>query len=166
MSSLSAEFERLALADPVSTGVDMETDPADLPALHLYARSFRYLGVELGETRIEAYPTSRVSISKRWMPRRTNFLCRPVETGHLANRARGLISKSIWHPCHWGIFCNSMDISSSMEGGQTLVDFQRLVARVTSCFCPFAAERPDRMSVSWTEILPMPVQEAAACWAC
>ena len=34
MSSLSAEFERLALADPVKSGVEMETDPADLPAIH------------------------------------------------------------------------------------------------------------------------------------
>ncbi len=57
--SLSAEFERLVLGDPVTTGVDMESNPAELPALHLYARSFKYSGVELGETRVEAYPTAK-----------------------------------------------------------------------------------------------------------
>src|SRR5690606_27052102 len=57
-NSLNAEFERLALGKPLSGGMDTETNPADLPELHLYARSFRYAGLEMGETRIEAYPTA------------------------------------------------------------------------------------------------------------
>ena len=47
--SLSAEFERLALGEPLSTGVEMETNPADLPALHLYANSLRYSHYAVGQ---------------------------------------------------------------------------------------------------------------------
>lgn len=121
--SLSAEFERLALADPISSGMDMETDPAELPALHLYAKSFRYAGVELGETRIEAYPTA------------TGFHFEKVDAAsdQLIVQASGdwslqeyrqrsdfrihMSSESL------GAFLESMDISSSMQGGQTVVKF-------------------------------------------
>jgi uncharacterized protein YhdP len=54
--SLSAEFDRMVLDEPLTSGMKMDVDPASLPALHLYAKSFRYGDVELGETRIEAYP--------------------------------------------------------------------------------------------------------------
>jgi len=121
--SLSAEFERLALADPVSSGMEMDSDPADLPSLHLYVKSFRYAGVELGETRVEAYPTS------------TGFHFEKVEAAsdqltvnasgdwsleghrHRSNFEIHMTSESL------GSFLQSMDISSSMAGGQTVVHF-------------------------------------------
>jgi len=123
LASLSAEFERLALADPISSGMDVDSDPADLPALHFYVKSFLYAGVELGETRIEAYPTP------------TGFHFDKVEavSDQLNVNARGdwsldgrrhrsdfdihMSSESL------GSFLQSMDISSSMEGGQTMVYF-------------------------------------------
>ena len=123
MSSLSAEFERLALGDPVSTGVDMESDPADLPALHLYVRSFRYLGVELGETRVEAYPTStgfhfeKVDASSDQLSVQASGDWSLGEQGQRSDFEIHMASESL------GDFLQTMDISSSMEGGQTLVDF-------------------------------------------
>ncbi|MCH7506604.1 MAG: TIGR02099 family protein [Proteobacteria bacterium] len=121
--SLSAEFERLALADPISSGMEMDSDPADLPSLHLYVKSFRYAGIELGETRVEAYPTP------------TGFHFEKVETAsdqltvkasgdwslenhqHRSNFDIHMTSESL------GSFLQSMDISSSMKGGQTMVRF-------------------------------------------
>ncbi len=123
MSSLSAEFERLALADPVTTGVDMESDPADLPALHLYARSFRYSGVELGETRIEAYPTStgfhfdKVDASSEQLSFQASGDWSLGEQGQRSDFEIHMASESL------GAFLQTMDISSSMQGGQTMVDF-------------------------------------------
>ena len=123
MSSLSAEFERLSLADPVSEGLDMNTDPADLPALHLYARSFRYSGVELGETRIEAYPTSsgfhfeKVDAASEHLSVQASGDWSLGEQGQRSDFEIHMASVSL------GDFLRTMDISSSMQGGQTLVDF-------------------------------------------
>jgi uncharacterized protein YhdP len=123
MSSLSAEFERLLLGDPVSTGVDTETDPADLPALHLYARSFRYLGVDLGETRVEAYPTSRgfhfekVDASSDHLSVQASGDWSLSEQGQRSDFEIHMASESL------GDFLQTLDISSSIQGGQTLVDF-------------------------------------------
>ncbi len=121
--SLSAEFERLVLAKPVSSGVDMESNPGDLPALHLYVRSFQYAGIEMGETRIEAYPTA------------TGFHFEKVESesDHLSVRASGdwlrvdegqrsdfsilVTAESL------GELLHSMDFGSSLEGGQTVLHF-------------------------------------------
>ena len=121
--NLSAEFERLALADPVSSGMNMDTDPADLPALHLYAKSFRYAGVELGETRIEAYPTAEGF----------HFEKVDAESEQLSLQASGdwslqdhqqrsdfrihMTSESL------GDFLETLDLSSAMQGGQTVVQF-------------------------------------------
>jgi uncharacterized protein (TIGR02099 family) len=123
MSSLSAEFERLVLGNPVSTGVDMETDPAELPALHLYARSFRYLGVELGETRVEAYPAAqgfhfeKVDASSDHLSVQASGDWSLSEQGQRSDFEIHMASESL------GDFLQTMDISSSMQGGQTLVDF-------------------------------------------
>jgi uncharacterized protein YhdP len=103
--------------------MDVETDPADLPALHLYARSFRYAGIELGETRIEAYPNAdgfhfekvdaesdrlTVQASGDWS----------LEDGqHRSDFRINMSSESL------GEFLESLDISSSMQGGQTVVQF-------------------------------------------
>jgi uncharacterized protein (TIGR02099 family) len=122
-NSLSAEFERLVLGEPLSAGMEMDSDPSTLPALHLYVGSFSYSGVELGETRIEAFPTAggfhfekidaasdRLSVQARgdWVL---------DEQGHRSDFYIHMASESL------GDFLQSMDISSSVQGGQTLVDF-------------------------------------------
>ena len=123
LNSLTAEFERLALADPITSGMNVETDPADLPALHLYARSFQYAGIELGETRIEAYPTAEGfhfekvdAESDRLMVQASGDWS--LEGGeHRSDFRINMSSESL------GEFLESMDISSSMHGGQTVVQF-------------------------------------------
>jgi uncharacterized protein YhdP len=123
LGSLSAEFERLVLGDPVSTGLDTKTDPSDLPALHLYARSFQYSGVELGETRIEAYPTAngfhfeKVDASSEQLSVQASGDWLLGEQGQRSDFEIHMASVSL------GDFLNSMDISSSVQGGQTRVDF-------------------------------------------
>jgi len=122
-NSLSAEFERLVLGDPVSTGMDTESDPSDLPALHLYVRSFSYAGVELGETRIEAYPTAegfhfeKVDASSEQISVQASGDWSLDEQGQRSDFNIHMASESL------GDFLSSLDISSSVQGGQTLVDF-------------------------------------------
>jgi len=121
--SLSAEFERLALADPISSGMEMDSDPADLPALHLYVKSFRYAGVELGETRIEAYPTptgfhfEKVEAASDQLTVNASGDWSLEDHRHRSNFDIRMTSESL------GGFLQSMDISSSMAGGQTMVRF-------------------------------------------
>jgi uncharacterized protein YhdP len=101
----------------------METDPKDLPALHLYARSLRYAGIELGETRIEAYPTStgfhfeKVDAKSDALSIQANGDWLLAEDGHRSDFRINMASESL------GDFLHSMDISSSVQGGQTLVNF-------------------------------------------
>jgi uncharacterized protein (TIGR02099 family) len=122
-SSLSAEFERLALAEPLTSGVDTETDPADLPALHLYAKSFKYSGVELGETRIEAYPSAKgfhfekVEASSEQLSVQASGDWSLGDEGQRSDFEIHMASESL------GDFLKTMDISSSMQGGRTLVNF-------------------------------------------
>jgi len=123
VGSLSAEFERLVLGDPITSGVDMDADPADLPALHLYARSFQYSGVELGETRIEAYPTAggfhfeMVDASSDQISVQASGDWSLGEQGQRSDFEIHMASESL------GDFLSSMDISSSVQGGQTMVNF-------------------------------------------
>lgn len=122
-SSLSAEFERLALGEPISTGVEMDTNPADLPAVHLYAHSLRYAGIELGETRIEAYPIAngfhfeKVDASSDRLKLQASGDWLLEENGHRSDFDIHITSESL------GNFLQSMDISSPIQGGQTLVTF-------------------------------------------
>lgn len=121
--SMSGEFERLIMPDPVAEGMTVETDPADLPEMHFYCKQFGYLGMDLGETRIEGYPVAN------------GFHIESVEAqsaGFIFN-ARGdwirdgqdersdfnvrVTSESL------GSVLEAMDISSAMRGGQTLVHF-------------------------------------------
>jgi len=101
----------------------METNPADLPALHLYARSFRYSGVELGETRIEAYPTAKgfhfekVDAASEHLSVLASGDWSLDETGQRSDFEIHMASASL------GDFLKTMDISSSVQGGQTIVDF-------------------------------------------
>jgi uncharacterized protein YhdP len=123
MNSLSAEFERLALGDPLSSGVDMETNPADLPALHLYAESLRYAGIELGETRIEAYPIAngfhfeKVEAASERLSLQAKGDWLLDAAGHRSDFDIRMASESL------GDFLQSMDIASPVQGGQTLVYF-------------------------------------------
>jgi uncharacterized protein YhdP len=123
VGSLFAEFERLELGDPESSGLDMETNPAELPALHLYARSFQYSGVELGETRIEAYPTAdgfhfeKVDASSEQLSVQASGDWSLSEQGQRSDFEIHMASVSL------GDFLHTMDISSAVQGGQTVVDF-------------------------------------------
>ncbi len=121
--SMSGEFERLIMPDPVADGMTMETNPADLPEMHLFSKEFSYLGLELGETRIEGYPV------------KDGFHFESVEahSPQLRFNARGdwlsngqgersdfeirMTSESL------GSVLEAMDISSAMQGGQTVVHF-------------------------------------------
>ncbi len=121
--SLSAEFERLVLDQPLTSGFDMNVEPSSLPALHLYARSFRYSGIELGETRIEAYPTAeafhfeKVEAESEHISVRASGDWLLDEGAHRSNFDIHMTSESL------GDFLRHLDIASPMEGGQTLVDF-------------------------------------------
>jgi uncharacterized protein YhdP len=121
--SLSAEFERLVLGDPVSTGMEVETDPSQLPAIHFYVRSLSYLGIELGETRIEAYPAGD-GFHFEMMDAKSPSLSVEAsgdwtldEDGHRSDFSIRMVSESL------GDFLHTMDISSSLQGGQTMVNF-------------------------------------------
>jgi uncharacterized protein (TIGR02099 family) len=122
-ANLSAEFERLVLGEPESAGMTMETDPKELPALHLYVRSLSYLDIELGETRIEAYPTAtgmrfeKVDAASSELSIQASGDWSLAEGGHRSDFSINMASESL------GDFLHSMDISSSVQGGQTLVNF-------------------------------------------
>jgi uncharacterized protein (TIGR02099 family) len=121
--SMSAEFERLIMPDPVAEGLTVESDPSDLPEMHFYSKEFSYLGLALGETRIEGYPV------------KNGFHIESIEaqSPSLVFSARGdwlkddegersdfnihITSESL------GMVLDAMDISSAIQGGQTLVHF-------------------------------------------
>lgn len=121
--SLSGEFERLVLDQPLTSGMEMNVDPSGLPALHLYARAFRYSGVELGETRIEAYPTSEGFHFEKVEAESPNMSVRAsgdwaLQDGvHRSSFDIDMASESL------GDFLRHLDIASPLEGGQTLVHF-------------------------------------------
>jgi uncharacterized protein (TIGR02099 family) len=122
-NSLAAEFERLALGDPRTTGVEMETNPAELPTLHLYARSLRYAGVELGETRIEAYPVAtgfhfeKVDAASERLSVQASGDWLLDEQGYRSDFDIRMTAESL------GDFLQSLDIASPVQGGQTMVSF-------------------------------------------
>lgn len=121
--SLFAEFERLVLGAPEARGLSMETDPKELPVLHLYVNAFSYLGLELGETRIEAYPTAtglhfeKVDATSGALSLQASGDWSLTDSGHQSDFRISMASESL------GDFLSSMDISSSVLGGQTLVSF-------------------------------------------
>jgi len=121
--SLTGEFERLVMPDPVSGGVTMETNPSELPELRFYSKEFSYLGLDLGETRIEGYPVTNgfhldsveaksadleLSASGDWIR---------DEQGERSDFDIRITSESL------GTVLEVMDISSAMQGGQTVVHF-------------------------------------------
>jgi len=121
--SLNGEFERLMMPDPVTGGVTMETNPADLPEMRFYSKEFSYLGLQLGEIRIEGYPVKNgfhldsieaksaqfeLSASGDWIR---------DEQGERSDFNIRIASESL------GTVLEAMDISSAMQGGQTVVHF-------------------------------------------
>lgn len=121
--SLSAQFERLYMPEPISVGMTMDTDPARLPEMHLFARDFRYMGLDLGETRIEAFPLRnglRIE-SVEAVSDRLNFQARGewIMEGEQSRSDFDILltSESL------GTLMNMMDISSVLEGGQTMLHY-------------------------------------------
>ncbi len=121
--SLSAEFERLALAKPVTSGLDMQADPGELPALHLYAKSFRYSGIEMGETRIEAYPSSNGFHFEKVETESDDLTIRASGDWSLHDGRQRSDFNILVTAESLGEFLQSMDISSSLAGGQTVLRF-------------------------------------------
>jgi uncharacterized protein YhdP len=121
--SMSGEFERLIIPAPRTEGMKMDTDPADLPEMHFYCKEFGYLGLQLGETRIEAYPVSngfRVESVAAQSPSFDFYASGDwsnVEQGQRSNFSIRISSESL------GSVLEAMDISSAIRGGQTLVHF-------------------------------------------
>ncbi|NNK99879.1 MAG: TIGR02099 family protein [Xanthomonadales bacterium] len=121
--SMSGEFERLIVPDALAEGLTMESDPAELPEIHFYSREFNYLGVDMGETRIEGYPVSNgfhIESVEAQSPR-FNFNARGdwyrTDAGERSDFDIRITSESL------GAVLEAMDISSAMQGGQTMVHF-------------------------------------------
>jgi len=121
--SLAAEMDRLFMPDPIDQGMTMDTDPSELPEMHLYARQFRYMGLDLGETRIEAYPLQnglRIDSVEAVSPQ-LNFQARGDWT-HDATGSRSDFDIVITAES-MGSLVKMMNVSSVLEGGQTLLRF-------------------------------------------
>ena len=121
--SMSGEFERLMMPDPVDAGLTVESDPSDLPEMHFYSKEFSYLGLDLGETRIEGYPVQNgfhIESIEAQSPAlifsaRGDWL--KDDEGERSDFDIRITSESL------GTVLDAMDISSAMQGGQTLVHF-------------------------------------------
>lgn len=121
--SLSAQLDRLRMPPPPEGASRVETDPTLLPEMHIYIEAFSYLGLDLGETRIEAYP------------RQDGFRFASIEANSpdFTLNARGdwvkdasgqrsdfdivMTSESL------GSLIHALDISSVLEGGQTMLHY-------------------------------------------
>lgn len=121
--TLAAEFEQLTLPKPIDEGMTMDTDPAELPEMHLYAKQFSYMGLELGETRIEAFPIQnglRIDSVESVSPQ-LNFQARGdwIRSGEESRSDFSILmtSESL------GSLMNMMNISSVLEGGQTILRY-------------------------------------------
>jgi len=121
--SMSGEFERLIMPDPLAEGMKVETNPADLPEMHFYCKEFGYLGLVLGETRIEGYPVSNGFHLESIKAESPSFSFDAVgdwtrdDQGERSDFNIRISSESL------GAVLEAMDISSAMRGGQTLVHF-------------------------------------------
>jgi uncharacterized protein (TIGR02099 family) len=121
--SLSAELDHLFMPLPIDEGMKMDTDPSQLPEMHLYAKEFTYLNMHLGETRIEAFPIQnglRID-SVEAVSEQLNFQARGDWTqdddGNRSDFNILMTSESL------GALMNMMEISSVVEGGQTLLQY-------------------------------------------
>ncbi len=121
--ALSAQMDRLLLPEPLDTGMSMDTDPTALPEMHFLARELRFMGLDFGETQIEAYPIAnglRIESVESSSPQLT-FQARGdwvvQEGGSRSDFDIVLTSESL------GALVNAMDLSSVLEGGQTMVRY-------------------------------------------
>ncbi|MEE4173947.1 MAG: YhdP family protein [Xanthomonadales bacterium] len=122
--SLSAQLDRLWLADAEDEGANLESDPSTLPEMRFYVQDFRFMGLDLGETRLEAYPVANGlhvetldSVSEQ-----LNFQARGDWLVDDAGGSRSdfdivLSSESL------GNLVSALDLSSVLVGGQTLVRY-------------------------------------------
>lgn len=123
IQSLTANLQRLHMPEPLDTGVTMDTDPATLPEMHFFVEDMRYLGLDLGETRIEAFPIGnglRIE-SVEAMSSQLSFQARgdwvSTDEGSRSDFDIVLTSESL------GTMVQALDISSVLEGGQTMVRY-------------------------------------------
>jgi uncharacterized protein (TIGR02099 family) len=121
--SLAAGMERLLLPEPLDQGMTMTTDPSTLPEMHLYAKEFSYLGLELGETRIEAYPQQNgfhIASAEAHAPELT-FQARgdwlKDDGGQRSDFDIVMTSESL------GALMSKMGISTVLQGGQTMLHY-------------------------------------------
>jgi uncharacterized protein (TIGR02099 family) len=121
--SLSAELDRLFMPEPIDEGMTMDTDPSSLPEMHFYAKEFSYMGLELGETRIEAFPIQnglRIESVEAVSPQ-VNFQARGDwtrdENGNRSDFSILMTSEAL------GALMSLMEISSVLEGGQTILSY-------------------------------------------
>jgi len=111
------------MPEPVEEGMVMDTDPADLPEMHLYAKEFSYLGLELGETRIEAYPVQNglhiasVEATAQDLTFQTRGDWIKDENGERSDFDIVMTSESL------GSLMSAMEISTILQGGQTMLHF-------------------------------------------
>ncbi len=121
--SMSGEFERLLLPDPVAEGMTMESDPSSMPEMHFYAKEFSYLGLDLGETRIEGYPVKNGFHIESIQAQSPSLIFSARgdwirdDAGERSDFNIHITSESL------GTVLEAMDISSAMQGGQTLIHF-------------------------------------------
>lgn len=121
--SVIAQLDRLFLPPPGTGDTVSETDPATLPEMHIYIDRFSYLGLELGETRIEAYPRGdgfRIASIEAHSPdftlnARGDWV--KDDTGERSDFDIVMTSESL------GSLIDALDISSVLEGGQTVVRY-------------------------------------------
>lgn len=122
--SLSAQLDRLWLPAAEDEGVTMETDPRLLPEMRFYVQDFQYLGLDLGETRIEAYPiadglhieTVDAASEQLSFEARGDWVVTD-DGGQQSDFDILLTSESL------GGIISALDLSSVLEGGQTMVRY-------------------------------------------
>ncbi|MDX1381866.1 MAG: AsmA-like C-terminal region-containing protein, partial [Xanthomonadales bacterium] len=150
---LVAEFERLQVPKALAEGVTLDTDPREMPALHLYAREFSWRGLELGEMRVESWPTAN------------GLHFETVEAGSpdLTFRASGdwehhegaprssfeilVTSESL------GRLLTALDISSVVQGGQTVVQFDAWWPGPPTAFSPARLNGEMTLSILQGELM-------------
>lgn len=121
--SLTGEFERLIMPDPVAGGMTMESDPGELPEIHFYSKEFSYLGLDLGETRIEGYPVQNgyhIASVEAHSPKLDFDAAGDWLKGADGVRSDfkiNITSESL------GALLDAMNISSVVQGGQTVIHF-------------------------------------------
>lgn len=121
--AVAAQLERLWLPEPLSAGDGDVSAPTAWPEMRFYVRDFRFLGLDLGQTRMEAYPiagglrfeTVESSSEQLNFEARGDWL--ETGTGSRSDFDIVLTSESL------GGIVNALDLSSVLEGGQTMVRY-------------------------------------------